>query len=176
LFHQIGVIVMPSIYFPLFQSLPWESLIHTEMLRFTNNIRHVYTFTDCFRQNLSLFPGTDLPWVRGRGGGMRALRLVMSSTRLEKSSTTLKNLHDDTFSAFRIAISGTFTVSACRFLETIYLICAWAYQKILRMLQLNIMVKYVNMFFNKQIYCTVLQQLSNHTYVIKSRYKLYGKI
>jgi hypothetical protein len=39
---------------------------------------------------------------------------------LEKSSTTLKNLLGHTFSAFRIAISGTGSaVNACRFLETI---------------------------------------------------------
>ena len=41
----------------------------------------------------------------------------------KESSTTLKKLLDHTFSAFRIAISGTSTVSACRFLETIQLIC-----------------------------------------------------
>jgi hypothetical protein len=44
--------------------------------------------------------------------------LVYARHPLEKSSTTLKNLLDHTFSAFRIAISGTSTVSACRFLET----------------------------------------------------------
>jgi hypothetical protein len=50
-----------------------------------------------------------------------------------------------------------------------------AHEKMLRMLQLNIVVKYVHMsrllyshifkytvlYFNKQIYCTVLQQLSS---------------
>jgi hypothetical protein len=45
--------------------------------------------------------------------------LKFFSTPLEKSSTTFKNLLDHTFPAFRIAISGTSTVSACRFLETI---------------------------------------------------------
>ena len=60
--------------------------------------------------------------VRGGGGG-GASHLVVSSTPLEKSSTTLKNLLDHTFSALRIAIGGTSTVSACRFLGTIYLIC-----------------------------------------------------
>ena len=51
------------------------------------------------------------------GGGVPDL--VVFSIPLEKSSTTLNNLLDHTFSAFRIAISGTSTVSACRFLQTI---------------------------------------------------------
>jgi hypothetical protein len=29
------------------------------------------------------------------------------------------------------------------------------------------------LYFNVQIYCTVLQQLSSHAYVIKSRYNFY---
>jgi hypothetical protein len=29
------------------------------------------------------------------------------------------------------------------------------------------------LYFNKQIYCTVLQRLSSHAYVVKIRYKRY---
>ena len=54
-------------------------------------------------------------WVQSRAD----LRGVAEPPTLEKFSTTLKKLLDRTFSAFRIAISGTSTVSACRFLETI---------------------------------------------------------
>ena len=61
--------------------------------------------------------GTDLPW------GSRGVRTLPTDVYppppLGKSSTTLKNLLDHTFSAFRVAISGTSTVSMCRSLETI---------------------------------------------------------
>jgi hypothetical protein len=67
--------------------------------------------------NLRVFgiPIADRAWDTGGC----APHLVVSSTPLEKSSPTLKNLLDHTCSAFRIAISGTSTVSACRFLATI---------------------------------------------------------
>ena len=42
------------------------------------------------------------------------------SPHLVVPSITLKNLLDHTFSDYRIAISGTSTVSASRFLETTY--------------------------------------------------------
>jgi hypothetical protein len=48
----------------------------------------------------------------GGGGGGGVPHLVVSST-------TLKKLLDHTFSTFRITISETSTLSACRFLETI---------------------------------------------------------
>jgi hypothetical protein len=53
--------------------------------------------------------------------GVQGSRTPPSSVQhpLEKSSTTLKILLDQTFSTFQITISGTFTVSVCRFLETI---------------------------------------------------------
>ena len=50
-----------------------------------------------------------------------APHLVVSSSPpppLEKSSNRSENLLDHTFSAFRIVISGTSTVSAWRFIET----------------------------------------------------------
>jgi hypothetical protein len=52
-----------------------------------------------------------------QGGAHPTYSCVVTS--LEKSTTTLKYLLDHTFSAFRIAISETSTVSPCRFRETI---------------------------------------------------------
>jgi hypothetical protein len=48
----------------------------------------------------------DLPWVTGATPPPPPLSMV-SRSRLENSSTTLKKLLDHTFCAFRITISGT---------------------------------------------------------------------
>jgi protein gp37 len=74
-------------------------------------------------------------------------------------------------------ISGTSTVSACRFVEPIYLICELTRKYSECFYQFNTMVKDVNMLMllynhifkntaNKQIFCTVLQQLPSHAYII----------
>jgi hypothetical protein len=62
-------------------------------------------------------PRVDLPCGCGEKGGGARTHLSVSSTPLETSNTTLKNLLDHTFSPFRIAIGGTCTVSAADFFK-----------------------------------------------------------